>query len=144
MSSRRSGHDSIDGVVAAMQDRLAGLPADKEHRREFLSTYQRTTVAVGKAVADHVFDDGEWVEDWDIAFANLYLAALDADLSGGRPPRPWRLAFDAPPELKPLQHLLLGINAHIHSHPPPAPPPGISDPDFPGRAAQGPPRPGPR
>jgi hypothetical protein len=134
MSSRRSGHDSIDGVVAAMQDRLAGLPADKEHRREFLSTYQRTTVAVGKAVADHVFDDGEWVEDWDIAFANLYLAALDADLSGGRPPRPWRLAFDAPPELKPLQHVLLGINAHINYDLPQALLAVISDEDFADRA----------
>src|SRR4051794_25427154 len=121
MSSRRSGHDSIDGVVAAMQDRLAGLPADKEHRREFLSTYQRTTVAVGKAVADHVFDDGEWVEDWDIAFANLYLAALDADLSGGRPPRPWPLPVPSPAGPQPPRHPRRGLHAPLHYDPPPAP-----------------------
>ena len=69
MSSSHSDHGSIDAVVAAMQHHLDGLPADKEHRREFLSTYQRTTVAVGKAVSDGVFEDGPWVEDWDIAFA---------------------------------------------------------------------------
>jgi len=123
-------HDSIDGVVAAMQGLLDGLPPDKEHRREFLSTYQRTTVAVGKAVRDGVFEDGPWVEDWDVAFANLYVAALDADLSGGRVPRPWRLAFDAPPDLKPLQHVLLGINAHINYDLPQALLAVISDEDF--------------
>jgi hypothetical protein len=123
-------HDSIDGVVAAMQDRLDGLPPQKEHRREFLSTYQRTTVAVATAVSDGVFEDGPWVEEWDIAFANLYLAALDADLTGGRASRPWRLAFDAPPDLKPLQHVLLGINAHINYDLPQALLEVISDEDF--------------
>jgi uncharacterized membrane protein len=29
-------------------------------------------------------------------------------------PRPWRLAFDAPADLPPLRHVLLGINAHVN------------------------------
>src|SRR5262245_13799413 len=128
MAERDRG--SIDGVVAAMQERLDGLPPDKEHRREFLSTYQRTTLAVGTAVDDGLFEDGPWVEEWDIAFAHLYLAALDADLGGGRVPRPWRLAFDAAPDLKPLQHVLLGINAHINYDLPQALLAVISDEEF--------------
>ena len=123
-------HDSIDGVVAVMQDRLDTLPPDKEHRREFLGTYQRTTVAVGRAVRDGVFEDGPWVEAWDVAFAQLYLAALDGDLGGGAVPRPWRLAFQAPADLKPLQHVLLGINAHINYDLPQALLAVISDEDF--------------
>jgi hypothetical protein len=123
-------HDSIDGVVAAMQERLDRLSPEQEHRREFLGTYQRTTIAVGKAVRDGVFEDGPWVEDWDVAFANLYLDALEADLGGGRVPRPWRLAFDAPPDLKPLQHVLLGINAHINYDLPQALLAVISDEEF--------------
>jgi hypothetical protein len=122
--------DSIDGVVAAMQERLDRLSPEQVHRREFLGTYQRTTVAVGKAVRDGVFEDGPWVEDWDVAFANLYLDALEADLGGGRVPRPWRLAFAAPPDLKPLQHVLLGINAHINYDLPQALLAVISDEDF--------------
>jgi hypothetical protein len=125
-----SDHDSIDGVAAAMQERLDALAPDQEHRREFLGTYQRTTVAVGKAVQDGVFEDGPWVEAWDVAFANLYIDALDADLGGQRVPRPWRLALDAPPELKPLQHVLLGINAHINYDLPQALLAVISDEDF--------------
>jgi hypothetical protein len=123
-------HDSIDGVVAAMQDRQDRVSPGHEHRREFLGTYQRTTIAVGKAVRDGVFEDGPWVEDWDVAFADLYLDALDADLGGGRVPRPWRLAFEAPPDLKPLQHVLLGINAHINYDLPQALLAVISDEDF--------------
>src|SRR5690242_5193617 len=123
-------HDSIDAVVAAMQERLDRLSPEQEHRRKFLGTYQRTTIAVGKAVRDGVFEDGPWVEDWDVAFANLYLDALDADLGGGRVPRPWRLAFEAPPGLKPLQHVLLGINAHINYDLPQALLAVISDADF--------------
>ena len=123
-------HDSIDGVVAAMQERLDRLTPGQEHRREFLGTYQRTTVAVGKAVRDGVFEDGPWVEDWDVAFADLYLDALDADLGGGRVPRPWRLAFEAAPDLKPLQHVLLGINAHINYDLPQALLAVISDEEF--------------
>jgi hypothetical protein len=123
-------HDSIDGVVAAMQERLDGPTAGQEHRREFLGTYQRTTVAVGKAIRDGVFEDGPWVEAWDVVFADLYLAALDADREGGRVPRPWRLAFDAAPDLNPLQHVLLGINAHINYDLPQALLAVISDEDF--------------
>jgi hypothetical protein len=123
-------HDSIDGVVAGMQERLDRLTAEQRHRREFLGTYQRTTIAVGKAVRDGVFEDGPWVEAWDVVFADLYLAALDADLHGSRVPRPWRLAFDAPAELNPLQHVLLGINAHINYDLPQALLAVIGDDDF--------------
>jgi hypothetical protein len=121
---------SIGDVVAAMQARLDALTPEQEQRREFLGTYQRTTLAVGNAVQDNVFEDGPWVEAWDVAFAELYLDALDADPSGGRVPRPWRLAFEARPGLAPLQHVLLGINAHINYDLPQALLAVISDADF--------------
>ena len=55
------------------------------------------------------------MEAWDVAFAGLYLAALDAVLSGGTAvPRPWRLACDAPASLPALRRVLLGINAHVN------------------------------
>jgi hypothetical protein len=107
---------TIDAVVLRMQRRLDALPADRLHRRVFLQTYQRTTIAVGKAVDDRYFEDAEWVARWDVVFADLYLAAHDADVEGRSSdvPRPWRLAFDADPALPPLRHVLLGINAHVN------------------------------
>jgi hypothetical protein len=105
----------IDAVVARMQQGLEGLPARLRHQEIFLSTYQRTTQAVGDSVGKGLFEDPEWVERWDVVFADLYLSALDAELTGQeKVPRPWRLAFGAPADLPPLRHVLLGINAHVN------------------------------
>jgi hypothetical protein len=122
--------EPVDAVVSTMQERLDGLAPDQEYLREFLGTYRRTTLAVGKAVDGGLFEDPGWVERWDVVFAELYLTALDAHLSGAKPSRPWRLAFDAPPDLPALRHVLLGINAHVNYDLPQALLAVISDDDF--------------
>jgi hypothetical protein len=121
---------AVESVVRTMQDRLDGLTPAQAHLAEFLGTYQRTTLAVGKAVDDGLFEDPDWVERWDVAFAELYVVALDAHLGGGTPSRPWRLAFDAAPDLPALRHVLLGINAHVNYDLPQALLAVISDADF--------------
>jgi hypothetical protein len=113
-----------------MGSRLESLSAGQEYLGEFLGTYQRTTLAVGKAVDGKYFEDPEWVERWDVVFAELYLDALDTYLSGGAPSRPWRLAFDAPPGIPALRHVLLGINAHVNYDLPQALLAVISDAEF--------------
>src|SRR4051795_8601523 len=100
----------IADVVARMQQRLDDLPPELAHRRFFLGTYLRTTAAVGRAIDQACFEDPDWVEVWDVKFAELYLQAHDGDLVA----RPWRLAFEAPPTLPGIAHVLLGINAHIN------------------------------
>ena len=121
----------IAAVVAAMDARLDRMPPERTAQRVFLDTYRRTTIAVGKAIADAQFEDPEWVEQWDVAFADLYLAALELDLVGSHEvPRPWRLAFDAPESLPALRHVLLGINAHINYDLPQALLAVISDAEF--------------
>jgi hypothetical protein len=121
----------LGAVVADMQERLDGLPPRLRHQGVFLSTYQRTTKAVGQAMEKGSFEDPEWVERWDVAFAELYLTALDAELTGGEQvPRPWRLAFAASPDLPALRHVLLGINAHVNYDLPQALLAVISDDDF--------------
>lgn len=63
-------------------------------------------------------------------FAELFLAAHDADLAGGPVPRPWRLAFAADPTMHPLGHLLLAMNAHINFDLPQSLLAVMSDEDF--------------
>ncbi|MBO0844247.1 MAG: hypothetical protein J2P22_02375 [Nocardioides sp.] len=121
---------AVESVVRTMQDRLDGLTPAQKHLAGFLGTYQRTTLAVGNAVDDGSFEDPEWVERWDVVFAELYLTALDAHLAGERPSRPWQLAFDASPDLAALRHVLLGINAHVNYDLPQALLTVISDDDF--------------
>lgn len=121
---------TISDVVVKLQQRIDALPVDQVHRRTFIRTYQRTTQAVGEAVDAAFFEDPDWVVRWDIAFAELFIVAHDADQAGRLVPRPWRLAFQANPELPTIVHLLLGMNAHINYDLPQATISVITDQDF--------------
>ena len=104
----------IDELIARMAAMLGPLEADGDQRRYFHATYQRTTIAVAEQIKRGGFADPGWVERWDVAFADLYLDALEATLAGQRPARPWDIAFSAPADLPALRHVLLGMNAHIN------------------------------
>jgi Family of unknown function (DUF5995) len=104
----------IDDLIARMVALLGPLQAAGDQRQYFHATYQRTTIAVADELKRGGFADPEWVERWDVAFADLYLDALQAALAGDQPTRPWAIAFGAPAGLPALRHVLLGMNAHIN------------------------------
>jgi hypothetical protein len=117
-------------VIGRMTVMGESLRARGDQRQFFHATYLRTTVAVAHDIERGGFIDGEWVERWDIAFAELYLDALEASLAGQRPARPWDIAFGAAAGLPPLRHVLLGMNAHINYDLPQALLAVISDEEF--------------
>src|SRR5215471_14550457 len=111
---------------------LAGeLRQDGDRRLAFHATYLRTTQAVAAALRAGAFEDTDWVDRWDVAFAQLYLDALDASRRGDTVPEPWAVAFAAAqPDLPPVRHVLLGMNAHINYDLPQALLAVISDAEF--------------
>jgi hypothetical protein len=104
----------IEDLIGRMQGVLSTLETAGDRRRYFHATYQRTTVAVAEELRRGGFLDPDWVERWDVAFADLYLDALEAAMDGRPVPRPWDIAFNAPAGLPALRHVLLGMNAHIN------------------------------
>jgi hypothetical protein len=106
----------IDALIGRMEGLLAPLEARGDPGRFFLATYLRTTQAVREELDRDGFRDTDWVERWDVAFAGLYLDALEAAEAGRRPPEPWAVAFGAGERdrFPPLRHVLLGMNAHIN------------------------------
>jgi hypothetical protein len=120
----------IEELIARMAALLEPLESAGDKRRYFHATYQRTTIAVAGEIKRGGFADPGWVEEWDVAFAGLYLDALEADLAGRAPSRPWAIAFGAPAGLPPLRHVLLGMNAHINYDLPQAIVAVISDAQF--------------
>jgi len=56
------------------------------------------------------------MERLDVVFANRYLEAFDAHRNGGTPTDSWRVAFSVGKSRRAviMQHLLLGMNAHIN------------------------------
>jgi hypothetical protein len=106
----------IGALLRRMEGLLAPLEAGGDPGRFFLATYLRTTRAVAGELERGGFRDPGWVERWDVAFAGLYLDAVEDAQAGRRPPEPWAVAFGAGQRdgLPPLRHVLLGMNAHIN------------------------------
>jgi hypothetical protein len=82
----------------------------------FAALYRHVTIEVRDGIAAGVFDDGPRMQRLDVTFATRYLDALDRFRHGGHPSGCWLLSFQAAVTRQPLilQHLLLGINAHIN------------------------------
>jgi hypothetical protein len=82
----------------------------------FAALYRRVTVQVKKGIEEGLFEDGLRMERLDVAFANRYLEALENHGRGKPVTRSWQIAFEASVHWWPvvLQHLLLGVNAHIN------------------------------
>ncbi len=106
---------TLDEVIDAL-----GEVVDDAYRREdrlglFAALYRRTTVAVGEALKQDRFDDPVRMERLDVVFAWRYFDAYRAHRHGDAPSGPWRYAFARAAEDGHLllQHLLLGVNAHI-------------------------------
>ena len=96
---------------------LQPMRAAGDERQHFLATYMRTTLAVKHEIERGGFVDDAWTERWDIAFADLYLDALDdwnAERAGARAVAVAFEAANATPRVPPIRHLLLGMNAHIN------------------------------
>jgi hypothetical protein len=123
----------IDDLIERMAVLAGELRRDGDARLAFHATYLRTTRAVAAALRAGLFEDAAWVERWDVAFARLYLDALDAARRGDPVPEPWAVAFAAAaarPDLPPVRHVLLGMNAHINYDLPQALLAVISDAEF--------------
>jgi Family of unknown function (DUF5995) len=110
----------IDALLERMGTLLLPLVETRDERRHFLAVYMRTTANVKEELEQPRlggFVDPGWTERWDVAFAGLYLDAIERWNEDGSAPGPWQVAFEAAtskPRLPPLRHLLLGMNAHIN------------------------------
>lgn len=101
--------DALDAVVEECR-------AEESPSGYFAALYREVTRDVVRGIDGGLFEDGTRMERLDVVFANRYLDAYAAR-RGGRPvTASWTVAFDATGEWWPtvLQHLLLGMNAHIN------------------------------
>jgi hypothetical protein len=82
----------------------------------FAAMYLGVTRVVMKGVDDRVFTTPDRLVKLASVFAQRYLDAWHVHEAGGRAPVSWDVAFRAAGEWRPtvLQHLLVGMNAHIN------------------------------
>ncbi len=109
--------ETINGVLLSLSRVIEWSKQNNSRLGYFAALYRKVTRAVQQGIADGLFADGPRMERLDVLFANRYLAALESYTQEQEPiPHAWRLTFDTAEMWWPvvLQHLFLGMNAHIN------------------------------
>lgn len=107
---------TIDEVLAELEAIIEESTGKGLRAGYFASLYHLVTTKVKEGIQRNDFENGPRMERLDVLFANRYLTAFHQwqhkqPLSGS-----WKIAFEAAEKggHLVLQHLLLGINAHIN------------------------------
>lgn len=108
---------TIDEVIDQLNDVIQWAEENNSPMGYFPALYCRVTELVRDKINEgNYFDDDKRMERLDVIFANRYLAAFHQYQNKEKLSNSWKVAFDACDSYWPivLQHLLLGINAHIN------------------------------
>ena len=109
---------SIDDVLAKMDSIVEQCKEENLRAGYFAVLYRFVTIRIKKGIESDEFDNGERMEQLDTIFAQRFFDAYDAYYNGADGPvtQSWTHAFDSAKSDKYIimQHLLLGINAHIN------------------------------
>ena len=107
---------SIDEVLQKLDEIILETVSDNSYLGIFAYVYRRTTAEIKKAIAEKQFEDNVRMEHMDVTFANKYISAYENfKTSVGPVSRSWKIPFKSGHEkLTIMQHLLMGMNAHIN------------------------------
>lgn len=104
-------------VIERMHTQCLAWEQSEDQRAIFLRCYSMMTSNMVAALGAGRFHDAKWATELMHLFAEYYFIGLRAyDQSPSEAPAVWRFAHDAAKErnLHVMQHLFLGINAHIN------------------------------
>ncbi len=107
---------TIDEVIAQLESIVEDTRRSNDPLGIFAIVYLAVTRSVKEGVLDGSFQDGPGMERLDVVFANRYLDAYAAFRQGQPCTQSWQSTFDIAKsfDLLVLQHLLMGMNAHIN------------------------------
>lgn len=107
---------TIDQVIEALDEIINDSIKTNNPLGYFAALYQTVTIKVKEGIANQYFDDGPRMEHLDVVFAKRYLKAYQSFQNNRTVRQSWEQAFAFSTDYWPivLQHLLLGMNAHIN------------------------------
>ncbi|MHA7111576.1 DUF5995 family protein [Sunxiuqinia elliptica] len=107
---------TIDEVIDLLDHIIRVSEQNNDPAGYFAALYQQVTIQVKEGIANNFFDDSPRMEQLDVLFAQRYLDAWYAWQDGAAVTGSWQQAFAVSHNYWPivLQHLLLGMNAHIN------------------------------
>jgi hypothetical protein len=107
----------VNETIARMRADVTRWDSGGDRRCVFLAAYATMTEQMAAHLHSGVFTDPAWVNRLLVRFAEYYFEAVDVfDTGAGDLAPAWRVAFEGcgRDDLNVLQHLFLGINAHIN------------------------------
>ena len=107
---------TIDEVIGQLEIIVQDASSVGDPLGIFAVVYLGVTRDVKSGIQEGRFDDGALMERLDVVFANRYLEALSQYKNSEPCTQSWKIAFEAAQnqDFLILQHLLLGMNAHIN------------------------------
>jgi hypothetical protein len=107
---------TIDEVLVRMDQIVAECKNDQSRIGYFAILYRQVTRRIRDGILAREFEDNPRMEKLDVLFAGRFITAYNTWKIGQTPTNSWMLAFEASKDSKHLvlQHLFLGINAHIN------------------------------
>lgn len=107
--------NNIEDVITIMDDIVAECEREGSRMGYFAALYRTVTLIVKQRCDEGFFEDNDRMRCLDTIFANRYFAAYYAYRDAQTPSQSWEVSFLASQKrrLIILQHLLLGMNAHI-------------------------------
>ncbi len=106
---------TIDEVISVLQEIIDIESQKNSPLAYFPALYRLVTIRVKNGIAGREFNDSERMELLDVVFANRYIEAYIAWKNNKPFTGSWRIVFEsAQKPILILQHLLLGMNAHIN------------------------------
>jgi len=107
---------NIADVIAELEIIIERSKLNDDPLGYFAALYKKVTLKVKEGIANNIFDDGPRMEKLDVIFASRYLDAYAAYQNNEPVTESWKKAFKLSKKYWPivLQHLLIGMNAHIN------------------------------
>lgn len=106
---------TIDEVLQQLDEIIEETVAENNYLGIFAYVYRRTTAQIKQAVEEKRFEDNIRMEKMDVVFANLYIKAYYSYKENKDCSKAWKTSFEAQKKkISIIQHLMLGMNAHIN------------------------------
>jgi len=107
---------TITQVITELNAIIVSSQNNNDPLGYFAALYQKVTTKVKEGIDEGTFEDGPRMEQLDVIFANRYLDAYKAFQDQTTVTECWQEAFEMSTQYWPivLQHLLIGMNAHIN------------------------------
>ncbi|MGY6520384.1 MAG: DUF5995 family protein [Mongoliitalea sp.] len=107
---------TIEEIIKRLDEIILFCKQQQSRIGYFAVLYRQVTVRIKNGIDRQEFEDNPRMEKLDVIFAKRFIDAFDQFMSGQQPTESWRICFEAAKQrnLTVMQHLLLGMNAHIN------------------------------